>query len=154
MSPQPLSFSSIIRFFLIHSFVPLSLSHLHSPLQLPSPPPPLHLSSPLHSSSRRTFLEKTSSLHTMSTPLNNSNQDHDCVAHGPSTLDIGIPSCQEALGASIDRSITPNHEPRVFFFDIDNCLYPKTTGIPDIMREKYVNMWIARSYSFSGGLLL
>ncbi|KAI7820543.1 HAD-like domain-containing protein, partial [Gamsiella multidivaricata] len=24
----------------------------------------------------------------------------------------------------------------VFFFDIDNCLYPKDTGIPDMMRQK------------------
>lgn len=65
-------------------------------------------------------------------------KNHDCVAHGPSTLDIDIPSNQEAIGASIDRSITPNHEPRVFFFDIDNCLYSKSTGILDQMREKYV----------------
>ncbi|KAF9364348.1 hypothetical protein BGX34_001778 [Mortierella sp. NVP85] len=81
----------------------------------------------------------------MSTPLNK-NQDHDCVAHGPSTLDIGIPSCQEALGASIDRSITPNHEPRVFFFDIDNCLYPKTTGIPNIMKEKIEKFFQAAGF--------
>ncbi|KAF9428240.1 hypothetical protein BGZ94_002997 [Podila epigama] len=39
----------------------------------------------------------------------------------------------------IDRSVTPNHEPRVFFFDIDNTLYPKDSGIPDLMREKIEN---------------
>ncbi|KAG0219343.1 hypothetical protein BGX31_011343 [Mortierella sp. GBA43] len=64
------------------------------------------------------------------------NRDHDCVAHGPSTLDINIPSNQEEIGKSIDRSVTPNREPRVFFFDIDNCLYSKSTGILDLMRVK------------------
>ncbi|KAG0039802.1 hypothetical protein BGZ82_006655 [Podila clonocystis] len=42
----------------------------------------------------------------------------------------------ESVGESIDRTITPNHEPRVFFFDIDNTLYPKDSGIPDLMKEK------------------
>ncbi|KAF9981475.1 hypothetical protein BGZ75_007257 [Mortierella antarctica] len=58
------------------------------------------------------------------------------MADGPSSLDISVPSGQEAIGNSINRSITPNHEPRCFFFDIDNCLYPKDSGIPDLMREK------------------
>ncbi|KAI1319770.1 hypothetical protein EDD11_003155 [Mortierella claussenii] len=61
---------------------------------------------------------------------------NDSAAHGPSTLDINCPAGREALGKSIDRSITPNHEPRVFFFDIDNCLYSKNSGIPELMREK------------------
>ena len=26
---------------------------------------------------------------------------------------------------------------RVFFFDIDNCLYPKTSGIPHLMKARY-----------------
>ncbi|KAG0377134.1 hypothetical protein BGX24_006668 [Mortierella sp. AD032] len=43
---------------------------------------------------------------------------------------------QQAAGESIERTITPNHEPRVFFFDIDNCLYHKDSGIHDVMREK------------------
>ncbi|KAF9292022.1 hypothetical protein BGZ68_000590 [Mortierella alpina] len=60
----------------------------------------------------------------------------DTTADGPSSLDISVPAGQEAIGNSIDRSITPNHEPRCFFFDIDNCLYPKDSGIPDLMREK------------------
>ncbi|KAG0235494.1 hypothetical protein BGW41_000739 [Actinomortierella wolfii] len=34
------------------------------------------------------------------------------------------------------RSVTPNHEARVFFFDIDNCLYPKSTGIAALMRKR------------------
>ncbi|KAG0362748.1 hypothetical protein BG005_004370 [Podila minutissima] len=42
----------------------------------------------------------------------------------------------ESVGECIDRTITPNHEPRVFFFDIDNTLYPKHSGIPDLMKEK------------------
>ncbi|KAF9906943.1 hypothetical protein BX616_000563 [Lobosporangium transversale] len=58
------------------------------------------------------------------------------TAYGPSTLDINCPPGQEELGKSINRSITPNHEPRVFFFDIDNCLYSKHCGIAELMRAK------------------
>ncbi|KAG0327908.1 hypothetical protein BGZ99_006580 [Dissophora globulifera] len=60
----------------------------------------------------------------------------DCRAHGPHTLDINIHPNQEALGKAIDRTITPNHEPRVFFFDIDNCLYSKDLGMHASMRVK------------------
>ncbi|KAF9963814.1 hypothetical protein BGZ65_010878 [Modicella reniformis] len=63
-------------------------------------------------------------------------QNHDCVADGPSTLDIDIPTGLEAVGQTIDRSITPTREPRVFFFDIDNCLYPMATDILNMMRVK------------------
>ncbi|KAF9972299.1 hypothetical protein BGZ73_004598 [Actinomortierella ambigua] len=34
------------------------------------------------------------------------------------------------------RTVTPNHEARVFFFDIDNCLYSKSTGIAEMMRTR------------------
>ncbi|KAG0050280.1 hypothetical protein BGZ83_004932 [Gryganskiella cystojenkinii] len=63
-------------------------------------------------------------------------QDNDKTVVGRSSLDINVPSGQEELGRSIDRTITPNHEPRVFFFDIDNCLYHKDSGIPGMMRAK------------------
>ncbi|KAF8948286.1 hypothetical protein BGZ46_005388, partial [Entomortierella lignicola] len=70
----------------------------------------------------------------------------DTAAHGPSSLDPNILSGQEAVGKTIDRSITPNHEPRVFFFDIDNCLYPKQSGIHDLMREKYTIIIDVKDY--------
>ncbi|KAF8952502.1 hypothetical protein BGZ52_005827 [Haplosporangium bisporale] len=54
----------------------------------------------------------------------------------PTSTYIPNGATAESLGAGIDRTITPNHEPRVFFFDIDNTLYPKDSGIPDLMREK------------------
>ncbi|KAF9383456.1 hypothetical protein CPB97_006445 [Podila verticillata] len=54
----------------------------------------------------------------------------------PTSTHIPNGATAESFGAGIDRTITPNHEPRVFFFDIDNTLYPKDSGIPDLMREK------------------
>ncbi|KAF9205559.1 hypothetical protein BGZ49_003856 [Haplosporangium sp. Z 27] len=73
----------------------------------------------------------------------------DTAAHGPSSLDPNILSGQEAVGKTIDRSITPNHEPRVFFFDIDNCLYPKQSGIHDLMREKIENYFLSVGFEAS-----
>ncbi|KAG0248810.1 hypothetical protein BG011_009881 [Mortierella polycephala] len=60
----------------------------------------------------------------------------DVTADGPSSLDITVPAGHEAIGHTFDRDISPNTEARVFFFDIDNCLYSKNSGIPDMMREK------------------
>ncbi|KAF9937539.1 hypothetical protein BGZ67_001107 [Mortierella alpina] len=77
------------------------------------------------------------------------NKCSDTMADGPSSLDISVPSGQEAIGNSINRSITPNHEPRCFFFDIDNCLYPKDSGIPDLMREKIEQYF--KDVGFDGG---
>ncbi|KAG0095070.1 hypothetical protein BGZ93_006377 [Podila epicladia] len=57
----------------------------------------------------------------------------------PTSTYISNGSTAESVGEGIDRTITPNHEPRVFFFDIDNTLYPKDSGIPDLMREKYLS---------------
>ncbi|KAG0342335.1 hypothetical protein BG000_005395 [Podila horticola] len=54
----------------------------------------------------------------------------------PTSTYISTGVTAESVGESIDRTITPNHEPRVFFFDIDNTLYFKDSGIPDLMREK------------------
>ncbi|KAG9326558.1 hypothetical protein KVV02_001485 [Mortierella alpina] len=79
----------------------------------------------------------------------NMNKCSDTMADGPSSLDISVPSGQEAIGNSINRSITPNHEPRCFFFDIDNCLYPKDSGIPDLMREKIEQYF--KDVGFDGG---
>ncbi|KAF9357518.1 hypothetical protein BGX26_003588 [Mortierella sp. AD094] len=72
----------------------------------------------------------------------------DTTAHGPSSLDPNVLSGQETIGKSINRSITPNHEPRVFFFDIDNTLYNKNCGIPEMMREKIEDYF--RSVGFEG----
>ena len=30
----------------------------------------------------------------------------------------------------------PGPDQRVFFFDIDNCLYPKSSGIPALMKDR------------------
>ncbi|KAF8947997.1 hypothetical protein BGZ47_006994 [Haplosporangium gracile] len=35
---------------------------------------------------------------------------------------------------------------RVFFFDIDNCLYPKTSGIPHLMKARYFERLAHRYY--------
>ncbi|KAF9993852.1 hypothetical protein BGZ80_011669 [Entomortierella chlamydospora] len=72
----------------------------------------------------------------------------DTTADGPSSLDPNVLSGQEYIGKSINRAITPNHEARVFFFDIDNTLYSKHSGIPDMMREKIEDYF--RSVGFEG----
>jgi hypothetical protein len=71
-----------------------------------------------------------------STLLNTDKQTNGAILNkAEETNATAIPD-QQAAGESIEETISPNNEARVFFFDIDNCLYPKDSGIPDLMREK------------------
>ncbi|KAF9164331.1 hypothetical protein DFQ26_001577 [Actinomortierella ambigua] len=48
-----------------------------------------------------------------------------------------VPTTSNGVAEGVPpRTITPNHEARVFFFDIDNCLYSKSTGIAEMMRTR------------------
>ena len=71
-----------------------------------------------------------------STLLNTDKQTNGTVLNKAEDISATEIRDQQAAGERIERTVTPNHEPRVFFFDIDNCLYPKDSGIPDLMRAK------------------
>ncbi|KAF9336153.1 hypothetical protein BG006_009564 [Podila minutissima] len=60
----------------------------------------------------------------------------------------------ESVGECIGRTITPNHEPRVFFFDIDNTLYPKDSGIPDLMKEKIEHYFRSAGIDHDDGIVV
>lgn len=67
----------------------------------------------------------------------------------PLLAPVHITSCQRysiSTPATTNDQIPPlfatsslyPDDKRVFFFDIDNCLYPKSSGIPHLMKARYV----------------
>ncbi|ORZ23743.1 HAD-like domain-containing protein [Lobosporangium transversale] len=135
VAPQPAIFIHLYFFLSVSLsfslFLSLTLSHTLT-LTLTLTIILQDLTSAMPSTSLKTTLDSNNDDST----TNAANTNTINTAYGPSTLDINCPPGQEELGKSINRSITPNHEPRVFFFDIDNCLYSKHCGIAELMRAK------------------